>query len=1417
MSMTFEALVALLTPDADRKLSITGAQLQSAAITDLFTACFVDATLNLSDATAHVDEVAKTVTIDGEVAAKTFLSSVTATLSKGVFRLDGVSGEVMLTAPIAVGDKDWTPAVAYPMLADSIVAKPSYADPVLTLSSPPNQALPANFRANLGLSPDIKAVADNQVAGVSIAAKLGLPGTGVLADLAALNLPTGSIEGAVVTFTSPFGKDGAPTPYPQLWLETAAIGKEITINGYKLTFSVAAAAALQEIGDDETQVDDVAVVALGAAVLLAKFTPSGGKINPFQITAALTSDTTPLLIFRGSGLPTDKYKVDDLSALLADTSVKSTLSPSDATFAIIDGIELKQVVLSLSVADKKPDFRSLEIGVTLGRDKKWSAFGDFLTFKQIDVDISVNKVGGSYKPAAGVACQAYIAGNEKISLDASINYPDLEFSVKLDIEKEKEHLDITSTVDGLIGSGSTGLSTFTAEAFEVSGNITEGRYGFLAQITENWKLIGPLSLSSITLDLSYEKAAGENSATINGAIAASLTLASVPILVSANYASGDGWAFSGGTSPTASVSLTDLITDLARIFGFDPPAGLPQVMLKKFEVEYKYPSKEFSVSAEISFDSAAVNLADLPLVGRLAGADFSISLKTISFDASCKPGNNDDVCTLTLEVAIGQGDVKRLVIPLSKSKKERELSLDDALPLSVDTSEYPKDGDGVWIDIQRSFGPVSIDKIGFGLSSKGVSASLNASLSMKGLDIGVEGLGAVIPLQKPYTPTFKIDGLSLAYETPAVTIGGGMAKVGEDPLSFVGSLTVKTKTLSLMAFGGYTASSPPSLFAYAALNTPLGGPPVFFVTGLAAGFGVNTDLKLPEIDGVEKFPFVAWAMEGKAPKEISKVKEALTGAVVNRQGQYWLAAGVKFTSFEVVTSFALVTVQFGTEFQVALLGESTLSLPKGAEEPVLLAQMVLKAVYTPSQGVFSVAAQLTSASHVLDKDCRITGGFAFYLWFDPNAAAGQFVITLGGYNPNFKKPDYYPVVPRLGVDWQVSEALSIRGGLYTALTPSMIMAGGSLDAVWRSGDIKAWFSLYVDFIIQWAPFYYEIEAGVNFGVELTISILGASFTISIDAGATLFISGPPFSGTARIHLSVLTFEVAFGDSPEVPKLDWKGFKEQFLPSPTRNQDQSSGRAEAAGDSPVVKLVIVEGMLQDLRDQKDAQGAPFPVDFLVDPKQLALTAHTMIPVKKLSFNGADIPADWTTDLAVGPLDIPTFSSDLSLSIEYGEPGDESPYERAGADTKTRAGAPVALWGARAEAKDLKGRALVPGALQSIGVVPFLPTPGATQKVKIATLQQQISESFELKWSKDLAPHTDSFDQSTAMETLTKTINDPKIALIRSNIVACLLMSGIDVSPDINVAAMTDPERLGYLAPVTLSLLGEARTLQIGSQP
>ena len=388
----------------------------------------------------------------------------------------------------------------------------------------------------------------------------------------------------------------------------------------------------------------------------------------------------------------------------------------------------------------------------------------------------------------------------------------------------------------------------------------------------------------------------------------------------------------------------------------------------------------------------------------------------------------------------------------------------------------------IWLPVQRSFGPLQCQRIGLGSTSGPATfdAGFDGSISLAGLSVDLQGLTVGIPLTTPTdisTYGLSLQGLSVSFAGGPVSITGGLIETSA-PVTYTGELQVATPALAITALGsfGTVGDDEPSLFAYVMVPLPLGGPPFFFVTGLAGGFGYNRGFVLPPVDQVADFPFVSWATNpSQAPTNGSSALALLDDVAPPEQGANWLAAGVRFTSFELLDSIALLVLQFGTHFQIDLVGTSTMTLPKGADTSYVHAELALEVVFDPTAGVLEAAAVLTPNSYVVDPACHLTGGFAFSSWFS-GPHAGDFVLTLGGYYDLYDPPAWYPQpsgVPRLGISWSPGGGVSVSGGAYFALTPSCVMAGAAMQASYSDGNLSAWFSAYLDFLINWHPFYYE--------------------------------------------------------------------------------------------------------------------------------------------------------------------------------------------------------------------------------------------------------------------------------------------------------------------------------------------------------
>ena len=196
---------------------------------------------------------------------------------------------------------------------------------------------------------------------------------------------------------------------------------------------------------------------------------------------------------------------------------------------------------------------------------------------------------------------------------------------------------------------------------------------------------------------------------------------------------------------------------------------------------------------------------------------------------------------------------------------------------------------------------MSIQKIGVQYKDEKIWVLVNMALSGAGLTIGLLGFGIGSKISD-FDPSFTIQGIDITYKGGGVLISGGL-RGSIDPVNFVGELQVLAGKFGIAALAGYTSyEGSPSMFLYAVLNAPLGGPPAFFVTGIAGGFGFNRDLEIPDVSGVSTFPLVEWAqglanppgmnMTGDIGKQVDDVLERLAndGVVAPRVGQYWLAA-----------------------------------------------------------------------------------------------------------------------------------------------------------------------------------------------------------------------------------------------------------------------------------------------------------------------------------------------------------------------------------------------------------------------------------------------------------------------------------------------------------------------------------------------
>ncbi|MFJ4682777.1 DUF6603 domain-containing protein [Streptomyces sp. NPDC088789] len=599
---------------------------------------------------------------------------------------------------------------------------------------------------------------------------------------------------------------------------------------------------------------------------------------------------------------------------------------------------------------------------------------------------------------------------------------------------------------------------------------------------------------------------------------------------------------------------------------------------------------------------------------------------------------------------------------------------------------------GVWFSVQKQLGVLQINRVGVMYQHNALLFGLDAGVRLGPLTLSLDGLAVGSSLER-FAPVFHLDGLGIGYIAPPVEIAGALLHLPADRLDrgvafqFDGTATVAVPDFSLAAVGSYAqlTDGQPSLFVFAQVEAPLVAAPPILVTGLTAGFGFHRELALPTAREVSGFPLLALNKQGPdADLKPSGVLDVLEGRVpavpggplrewiAPRQGSYWLALGIEFTVAEVVNSKVLLAAEFGQELALAVLGTATLQLPMPAESATrtyVYAELGLEAVVRPLAGSFELAAQLAPVSYVLTPACHLTGGFAASVWFGDHPNAGQFVVTLGGYHPSFRRPAGYPDVPRLGIDWAVSDKLTITAQAYLAVTPSCAMAGGRLSIVFHAGDFRAWFTAQADVLLSWRPFFFTARLSVSIGASYQLDLGILHKTISLTVGADLELWGPPTGGSVTAHFIGISKTISFGpgrSDTDATALEWDAFAD-LLPKP----------------ADVITIAPVNGVDKTAEDTAQDRGNSGKVWF-VRARDLRFFTQSALPASHLRLGDTPLsspgPGDGSEDgpaVDIRPMDHTGLVGEHRLEL-YHE-GTRAALDGWTATARTHT-LPASLWGA-----------------------------------------------------------------------------------------------------------------------------------------
>jgi hypothetical protein len=643
-------------------------------------------------------------------------------------------------------------------------------------------------------------------------------------------------------------------------------------------------------------------------------------------------------------------------------------------------------------------------------------------------------------------------------------------------------------------------------------------------------------------------------------------------------------------------------------------------------------------------------------------------------------------------------------------------------------------GAGPWfLQIQREFGPIYLEQVGLAVGQDGgelrtIGVLIDGKVSLFGLSAAVDDLSLTYTVSGDGSPfdarRWKIDvaGFAITAELSGLTLAGGLRKFtpAEGGSEYLGMLLARLGVYGITVYGGFGEVGPPhdkytSMFLFGAVNGPIGGPPAFFLTGIGGGFGANRQLLVPtDLSQFGNYPLIKAldpaARAGDPFTELAQAREFFPA----QRGQFWFAAGISFNSFTLVDGVVVVAVSFGNGLEISILGLARMALPR-PQAALVSIELALVARISTREGVVLVQAQLTDNSWLIAPAVRLTGGFAFAAWFGgPNK--GQFVLTLGGYHPDFHR-DGYPVVPRLGLTWQIGDVVSVSGGSYFALTSEALMAGMKVEIHAQIGPAWAHLVFGADGIVYFDPFWLSVTIYASIDAGVTIDLWFAEITISVHLSARLTVTGPPFRAVARFEIGPVGVTFAIGPAADdPPPLTWPAFVAKYLEEAAPGRARALSAITGAGTVPPAGGAATGG-----DTSPDGQpDRPFRV-----VAEFTATITSTIPLRELATAGAttDLPASHT--VSVAPMGAsgtarPRATVKIRRRVTGPVPGaggpDASAPDRIGAlrvRTRRDGAFPIGAWGA---AQDLSDRKLPAGDVLAatdrieIEATAVIPPPG-----------------------------------------------------------------------------------------------------------
>ena len=454
----------------------------------------------------------------------------------------------------------------------------------------------------------------------------------------------------------------------------------------------------------------------------------------------------------------------------------------------------------------------------------------------------------------------------------------------------------------------------------------------------------------------------------------------------------------------------------------------------------------------------------------------------------------------------------------------------------------------VYIPIEKSLGPVTVDTLHLGFSGgDGTSAFLAAitgGVSIPPLDVLLVDVGFEVVLDPEQDTGLVVGGLGLsvrfkpplgvglALEIGDAVEGGGF--IGHEPGTgrYYGYASVSFAEYGLGALFVIDTKLPgePSWALFASISGTWPGIPLgfgFLLTGVGGILALNRTMSIPAL---------AEGLKSGAADVIMFPDDPLgDSALIVRELDAWfpiadgnfvfgIAAQIAWGAKSIVTAELGIAISF-PDLDIVVLGTVTSILPE-ADDAVLELHMDTLGVIDLSEGTVWITSALYDSS--LLETLHLSGESAMYARF---TADPFFLLSVGGYHPAFQPPGGLPGpiydLDRMRASIEISDDVVFALETYVAITSNTFQFGSHayLEASSKflgvtytaRGDVS------FDVLLVFSPFSFTVDLEVSVAITA-----GSSDHELLAVSLYAHLEGPkPWACSGHARFTFLGIDVGF--------------------------------------------------------------------------------------------------------------------------------------------------------------------------------------------------------------------------------------------------------------------------------------------------